>query len=284
MNNFVKIKNTHLEVLINPFGAELTSVKKDGTEQIWEGDPNVWSGHSPVLFPICGGLKDDKFIYNEKEYILPKHGFARKKCFEIEKQSDTAATFLLKSDSDTLSQYPFEFEFRVSFSLIANRLETVYSVKNTNKSDMFFSLGAHEAYACPEGFENYTVIFDKPETLNAKAVSGTLLDYKTENIIENSRELPLRNEYFAIDALVFSDLNSRKLVLKNNTTGAEHKIDFDGFDYLLIWTKQNSKYICIEPWCGLPDYVDSDYCLAHKRGIIALEQGRECIKKHTITF
>ena len=42
-----------------------------------------------------------------------------------------------------------------------------------------------------------------------------------------------------IDALVFLNLKSRKLTLKNDKTGDESKLDFDGFPYLLLWTKQH---------------------------------------------
>ena len=54
------LSNDHLKVAINSFGAEIISINKDGKELIWEGNEKFWTGHSPVLFPICGGLKDDK--------------------------------------------------------------------------------------------------------------------------------------------------------------------------------------------------------------------------------
>ena len=77
------LSNDHLKVAINSFGAEIISINKDGKELIWEGDEKFWTGHSPVLFPICGGLKDDKFYYGGKEYSLPKHGFAKRREFKI---------------------------------------------------------------------------------------------------------------------------------------------------------------------------------------------------------
>ena len=63
---------------INALGAELQSAKtKDGFEYIWQGG-NIWNGHSPILFPICGRLKDNKYTYNGKEYSLGCHGFYSK--------------------------------------------------------------------------------------------------------------------------------------------------------------------------------------------------------------
>ena len=77
----IKISNGEITAVISTRGAELKSVVKNGREFIWEGDPNVWAGQAPLLFPICGGLKDDKYVLGGNEYTLEKHGFARFKEF-----------------------------------------------------------------------------------------------------------------------------------------------------------------------------------------------------------
>lgn len=41
-------------------GAELRSFKIGEKEYIWQGNPEIWIDSVPILFPICGGLKDDK--------------------------------------------------------------------------------------------------------------------------------------------------------------------------------------------------------------------------------
>ena len=280
----VKIQNNELEVEIKSFGAELKSVKKNGKEFLWSGDPSVWPGQAPVLFPICGGLRDDKYIFEGREYSLQKHGFAKLREFEVESREDDRVTFLQKADEETLKQYPFEFELRITYSLCGSTIKIQYDVKNVDNKTMYFSIGAHEAYACPNGIEEYSVIFDKTETLNAKNLDGNLLGYETTHIMENSKVLPLKKKFFEIDALTFSDINSRKVTLKNERTGECIEVNFDGFDYFLLWTKPNGNYICIEPWCGLPDYCDSDYDITHKKGIIALAAGKTETKVHSITF
>ena len=35
---------------------------------MWDANPDVWSMSAPVMFPVCGCLRDDKFIY-EGNYI-----------------------------------------------------------------------------------------------------------------------------------------------------------------------------------------------------------------------
>ena len=284
MSKEVKIKNSSLAVTISSMGAEITSVKKGEKELIWQADPSVWKGHAPLLFPICGGLKDDKFIYDGKEYIIAKHGFARNSEFEVETASKDNATFLLKSNDETKKCYPFDFELRVIYSLKENELTVTYDIKNTTDGDMYFSIGSHEAYSCPNGISEWSVIFDKEENLIATPVDGPLLTYDENILAKSTRILLLKDEYFEIDALVFLNLKSRKLTLKNDKTGDEIKLDFDGFPYLLIWTKPNAKYICLEPWCGIPDYLDSDFDITKKKGIIRLQKGENAIRTHKILF
>ena len=150
--------------------------------------------------------------------------------------------------------------------------------------NMYFSIGAHEAYACPEGIEEYSIVFDKAEDLNASRLEGNFLKYETVNVGENISEFPLKTEYFATDALVFLDLKSKKVSLKNRKTGEAIEVDFNGFPYLLLWTVPGAGYICIEPWCGIPDFVDSDYDITKKKGIIKVLPESICSKTHSILF
>ena len=56
--------------------------------------------------------------------------------------------------------------------------------------------------------------------------------------------------------------------------GESNKIfefDFTGFPYLGIWAAKNADFVCIEPWCGIADSVDSNQQLEHKEGINVLD-------------
>ena len=144
----LKITNGVITALISTKGAELKSVVKDGKEYLWDGNPDIWSGQAPLLFPICGGLKDDKYRFEGKEYTLKKHGFARLSEFEIERKEEASITFILRSKEEIKKQYPFDFELRVTYTLLENKIDVAYSVKNVGSGDMYFSIGAHEGYAC----------------------------------------------------------------------------------------------------------------------------------------
>ena len=79
----ITLSNEKITVKINELGAEIRSILCDGKEIMWGGDPAIWSGTAPIMFPICGGLKEDKYLYKGNEYILTKHGFAKLSVFEL---------------------------------------------------------------------------------------------------------------------------------------------------------------------------------------------------------
>lgn len=280
----VTLKNNTLTVKINELGAEIKSVYAFDREYIWEGKAEVWGDSSPLLFPICGGLKENKYTFNGKEYSLPKHGYARRTVFKIESLTDTQAVFLHTSDPETLKCFPFEYELRVIYTLNGSSVEVKYLVDNKNDYAMYFSIGAHEGYYTPDGIENYDVIFPEEETLNTSNLCGNLLADTTTPVLKESRVLPLYDKYFASDALVFRNIKSRSAMLRNRITGTGVKVDFGFAKYFLIWHKYAAPFICLEPWAGIPDTVGSSYDITEKEGIITLAADDTYTAEHTLTF
>ena len=280
----VTLNNDYLTVKISETGAEIKSIVCDGKEYIWESDPEIWGESCPLLFPVCGGLKDDKYTLNGKEYTLKKHGFAKEKVFAVEESTDNSAVFLLRSDENTKKAFPFDFELRVIYTLECKTLRIDYSVKNLNDNTMYFNIGSHEGYSTPEGIEDYDVIFPQNETLLNALVDGNLLSNSYEPIIKDSNTLPLYDKYFMIDALVFTNLKSRSATLRNRKTGRAVRVDFPDDEYFLLWHKYGAPYICLEPWNGIPDRVGSSYDITQKEGITALEGKCEYKHTHSITI
>ena len=280
----ITIKNNYITAKINEIGAELKSLVYNDTEYIWEGKSEVWAGSCPLLFPICGGLKNDKYILNGKEYTLEKHGYARFKTFEVESKTDSSVVFLHKSDMESKERFPFEYELRVIYTLCDKTLKVEYSVKNLSDNTMYFNIGSHEGYYTPEGIEDYDVIFPQNETLNSYVLYGNLLSNQQLPIIKDQNYIPLYDKYFTVDALVFKDLKSKSATLRNRKTGKAVKVDFPDAKYFLLWHKPNSPYMCLEPWDGVQDIVGSSYDIQKKEGINSLNAGKEYIYTHSITI
>ena len=279
----IVLKNEFLTAKINKLGAELKSLVCEGRENIWEGRPEVWSGSAPIMFPICGGLKNDQYTLDGKTYTLPKHGYAKTKIFSVESVSETSVVLLHASDAETKAMYPFDYEFRVVYTLEGRSLHIAYLVRNLGDGTMYANVGGHEGYYTPEGIEDYDVIFPERETLDAYVLYGNLVSNQRLPIIKDTCTLPLYDKYFTVDALVFKDLVSRSATLRNRKTGRTVRIDFPDAKYFVIWHKPNAPYICLEPWDGVQDTVDADGDLTHKEGISAIAPHAEFRYVHTIT-
>lgn len=278
------ISNSILKASIKHAGAELFSIKDNqSNEYIWEGNPDFWGKHSPVLFPIVGTLKNNTYTINEKEYHLPRHGFARDMDFELIEKTESKAVFSLKSSQETFAKYPFEFELQLIYTLSENALELEYRVINNGKEKMPFSIGAHPAIALPDNFENYAFQFEKEENLKYYLLENDLISSKTKVLETKNNVIPLNYELFKNDALIFKTLESKSLTILNNSKPYV-KVDYYDFPSLGIWTKENAPFVCIEPWLGYSDTDQNTGDLYNKEGILTLEENKNFSAKFSITI
>ncbi len=267
---FYKIENDFLTCEIDDMGAQLHSLvlKENGKEYIWQGNPDIWYGQAPVLFPVIGQLIDDKFRYNGVEYTMPKHGLARKLLFNVKECEGSKAVFSLESDENTLKSYPFDFELLVAFELKGKSLVNTMTVVNKTNGDMYFSIGAHPGFNCSIGD---VIEFEQPETLVTERIdSDNLLIPEKFPVVENSKEIVITEDVFKKDALILSGIKSKKLTIKG-----ENEIEFTFGDcpVLGIWAKPGAPYVCIEPWYGINDDRDVKDDISKKREIQHLAEG-----------
>ena len=275
------IHNDSLTVSVSALGAELQSIRdRQGVERLWQGDPQFWAGRAPILFPVAGGFREDCYELDGKRYPMPKHGFVRKQEWTLESADDAAVTYAINRQHEG---FPFDYELRARFALANNALAVTYSVTNKGNETFWYSVGSHEAYATPEGIEQYEIVFDEAETLDNYPLDGNLILHEPITMASHTRVLPLRYEYFAVDALVFRTLKSRGVTLRSKVHDRVIRVDFPGHDTLMFWTKPGAGYICIEPWCNSPDFVDADLRIDKKPGFIRLGAGESAERTHTIT-
>ncbi len=278
----ILIQNESLKVQISPLGAEIQSVvDQNNAERMWQGDPKFWTGRAPILFPFAGGLKDGYFIYGGNKYTMPQHGFARTSVFKVETQKEDSVTFLLDEQKE---EYPFHYALRARFTLKGNALIVDYIVNNNGEDKMYYGIGCHEAYSIPEGVDHIKLVFDREEDLQRSILEGAQITEKYETMGRGTNELKLRTEHFRDDTLVFLHLNSRGVTMESDVSNARVRVDFDGFDSLLIWQKPRAPYLCIEPWVNPPEYTTHDHIFSHKPGIVELPKGAQNTHTHTITF
>ena len=270
----IKLENNDLVVKVRSQGAELFSIVSMGTglEYMWSGDPAFWSKTSPLLFPIVGTLKDDKFFIDGNSHTLSRHGFARDSEFDVRQLSSDKAQFTLNSSEGSLKKYPFDFSLTITYSLLSNALNVVYSVENKSNRNMFFSLGAHPAFKVPlingTSYQDHYLEFNKIETAPRWPISDKgLIKEEPVPFLDHVKRINLNKELFYHDAVVLKHLNSNIISLKATTHSHGLDFHFDGFPFLGLWAARNADFVCIEPWCGIADSVNHDGDFSEKEGI-----------------
>ena len=263
------IENEYLRVSAEDDGAQLKSIvlKSSGKEFLWQGDPSVWYGRAPVLFPVIGQLLDSKYRYGGKEYEMPKHGFARHSVFSLKENGGKSMTFSLVSSDKTRECYPFEFELLITYAVDGSSLRCTSTVINKTDGEMYFSIGAHPGFNCKIGD---AIEFEKSEELRTLRIdkASILTDETFPVELENSQTLRLTEHIFDEDALILKGLNSESLKLISGDRTI--KFTFGKAPYLGIWAKPNAPYVCLEPWYGVNDSYDRKDSICEKCGIVKL--------------
>jgi galactose mutarotase-like enzyme len=274
----VSVTSGDLTAEINPVGAQLSSLReRTGRDLMWGGDPAVWSGRAPLLFPIVGALAGGSYRLGSTLYHLPRHGFARGKLFDIADSGSAGATFRLKADEATLEVYPFHFELEVRFALSGPMLAVTACIRNVGGEHMPASFGFHPAFRWPLPFErarsSHFIEFasEEPAPIRRLDTGGLLTPVRHPTPVFG-RRLALADALFEDDVIIFDQIRSRS-VTYGAGDGPRIRVSYPDSPYLGVWTKPRADFICIEPWHGVADPEGYSGEFAAKPGVFMVAPG-----------
>lgn len=269
----VSIATAALRAEVSATGAELVRLQdRSGADLLWDGNPAVWNGRSPLLFPIVGEVKDNRLKVAGKAYEIGRHGFARTSTFTLVGSDAASCTWRLDSGEATRRHYPFEFRLDVTYRIEGATLHMQAEVTNIDAAVMPASFGFHPALRWPLPYGKprvaHDIVFEKNEPAPIRRPVDGLLSAGQFPTPVRDRRLGLHDDLFEEGALVWDTLASRSVVY-----GEAIRVDFPRMPHLGIWSKPGAGYVCIEPWQGhaSPEGFDGD--LADKPGIVALAPG-----------
>ena len=294
----VTIENDLFKAEISSLGAEIQHFikKDDGTELIWHGDSAVWKNHAPILFPFVARCLGGYFMIEGKKCEYSRnHGFARDLETKIICQEKTKAVFELTEGPETLNRFPYKFSLITEYEVTDQGLNWKISVKNKDQRDFKFGMGTHAAFACPRntdpaGMEisDYQVEFEEKEPLTSVVCTPEgYIDVNADGKAPYTKPygekepgiIPLTKDGFG-NGHLFGDFKSNWVGLRNKKTGSLLSISTKGFPYCMIWqnTAGTPQFVCIEPWHGIPDAINTDHEWENKLGMNTVKAGQvfEC--------
>ena len=279
----VTLTYKNLTAVIDSLGAQLVSLKDSGREYMWQGDPNFWSGCSPLLFPAIGNSRSSRTIFDGRIYDMPKHGFCRSTPFQITRQTQDTAVFTIQSSAETKSMYPYDFSLSLTYSLSDDGLSMDYEVQNLDTCTISYCIGAHPGFNCPmekgSCFEDYQLELECEECADALVYNIDHLEFDADSHgyrLNNSRVIPLDYRLFYSDAVYFTSLKSRKVSLIHKETRKGVEVSYPDFQGIAFWTpaQGGAPFLCIEPWNGSAIRSDEDDEFIHKFQVQILKAGQ----------
>ena len=281
----IKLRSNDYHVLLNTLGAELNSYSDpSGKEYIWNSDPTYWLRSSPLLFPVVGNVRNGETVIKDHIYQMPKHGFCKESEFEVTEQTENSATFLLKTNNETLKHYPYSFELYLTYILNGSTLSMNYKIINKDSDSMYYHIGAHPGFMLPvsdgENIENCILRFEKEEDFISYEYDLKNLEFDLNRKVSQKaagNTLSLTISMFDQDAVFFECTNSHRVSFLNSSTKKGISMYYPDFESFAIWTPAGGKapFLCLEPWNGSAIFHQDDDILAHKHGILVLEPGKE---------
>ena len=263
------LSNGTLTIQVAEHGAELSSLKAHGKEYLWQADPAYWKRHSPVLFPIVGGVWENVYHLDGKEYPLGQHGFARDMDFTLVSDKADEVLYELCSTPETLQKYPFQFKLQIGYRLEdKNKVRVMWKVTNTDDKIIYFQIGAHPAFYFPhygaDTEDRGYFAFDKTDVnyirLSEKGCADPSVHYPVP--VNEEGLLPLNTHTFDIDTYIIEDSQLQKVTLLDLEKKPVLAVEFTA-PLVGLWSPptKNAPFVCIEPWYGRCDraHFTGDY-------------------------
>lgn len=241
---------------------------------LWSKQTDHWNRIAPNLFPIVGRLINDSYTLQGKSYRMTQHGFARDMEFEVVEQREGFVRLRLVSGPESMDVYPYSFVFEVCYSLTEGGIVISYETQNTGNEPMYYSVGGHPAFYLEEALENYYLEFDEAIQLEREELEGSYFSGET-SYYGVSTHLTLGDELFENDAFVLKNPAFKSVSLKHQNGETLIQMNCDSWMAIGFWTKKDAPFICIEPWWGWADHLDSNGELEEKAGIRKLNPGEK---------
>lgn len=286
------IKNDYLQVSISTRGAEMQSIKSnDGTEYLWQGNPEFWRNRATNIFPYVGRMTNGKYRVYGNEYEMRIHGFLCEQELEFDQKAEDCIEFKTSATEETKRVYPFAFHYAIEYKLDQNQIKMTCKVENAGTKTMFFGIGGHPGFVVPMGeegaFEDCCLEFGQPGTPTKVGLSATCyVNGQDEPFpLRDEQYLDLRHDLFDNDAIVLTNM-STKVSIRSRVSDRAVEVEYPQMKYLGIWhaPKKEPNYVCIEPWSSLPsaDGVVED--LETQENLVSLEAGKVYENKWSITI
>lgn len=201
------------------------------------------AGGMPILFPFSSKTKNDTYTLGEKTYYMPMHGLVKNDGFVVDTaEGNRAVLWIENSPSWKAQYYPFDFRLEVEYQIQKNCLTVTFRITNKSEQDMPHYLGWHPFFLSTD---KHRIKLEQDMQVH--------YDYKNHVDMKMCELEDLSKDWDD----VFHSPSKGGFLLKNEADGYRVRCEADEeFDALVVcsWVQES---MCVEPWCGLPDSINT---------------------------
>lgn len=192
-------------------------------------------GGIPVLFPTPGKLARDEWAHAGRRGSMKQHGFARNLPWVVVESRSNAAVLAMSSNDATRAQYPWDFDFAMTFTLRGSSLRLDQQVTNRSATPMPFGVGFHPYFWVPDADKKHARI-----TTAAKQA----FDNVTKQTIPLTGPIDLTQKEVDLHLLDHGSTEST-LVFPGGTVRLRGSAEYT---HWVVWTLAGRDFVCLEPW------------------------------------
>jgi galactose mutarotase-like enzyme len=202
------------------------------------------AGGCPALFPFPGLTAGDRYELKGKAYSMPFHGLVKDSTFAVAGASnDAVALYSLGNAATRESNFPFDYRLSLEYGIAGDsELTMAVEVENASSAPMphyfgwhpYFKVSDRHCCSITHEFERYFSYLD-----------GSI------HRASESPDLHVATDY------VYSGRRGDGISIENASDG--YRVDMaldDAFQVMTLCTRFEG-CLCIEPWMGLPDSINS---------------------------
>ncbi len=231
----------------------------------WQPDTTMTRGGLPFLFPICGRLELDgqaeTYHDNGQPYSMKIHGFAHRLPWRVLDSTDPASLEMVLSDTpETRLSYPFEFEIRLTYRVTPGALFCEQRYSNRGNRPLPYYAGFHPYFLTPPPKTGKSEVRLDLKPAHWLCYNATLTNVIGEKTVTTDFPLAITDPALHEQLLRMGTDKQARLLFPDGfrlNLRADSIDDPDRFPYLQLYTLPDKPFICVEPWMGVPNALNT---------------------------
>ena len=213
--------------------------------------------------------------------------------FEVLEEQEDSVLLELQSNEQTRKMFPFEFYFRLRYTLANHgyQVETfIFHRRESAEETMHYAVGAHPGFSLSHPLAEYRL--ELPE---AKLDELEHFVFSPQGLVLESQALP--NDIWVEDAecptldLGAWDFAAMDLFLNKpgetvnlicKESDMELTLEMEGYPVLGLWQVPEAPYLCLEPWSSHPGREGIVEDLESMPGLEALARGEKKMYRYKV--